>query len=216
MPRGGGVVPDSLHLFRERYPDAELQLNPLPSLQQLEAVRSGRLDAGFMFNPPKPDRELDQLPVAVNSLALAAPAAHPLSKVKNLRLRDMRDARFIWFLRRESAEFYDRLMYECLRGGLKSPRIVQEASNEATILTLVAQGIGVGFVVETARWRCPDGVAILKVADLKLSLPLALVWRKDNLSPLLSRFVTDVGSLVERKPTTRRRHSGRIPFENRP
>ena len=106
------VVPDSLHLFLERYPDAELQLNPLPSLQQLEAVRSGRLDAGFMFNPPKPDRELDQLPVALNSLALAAPAAHPLGQVKNLRLRDMTDARFIWFPRRESAAFYDRLMYE--------------------------------------------------------------------------------------------------------
>ena len=133
--------------------------------------------------------------------ALAVPAAHPLSKLKNLRLRDMTDARFIWFPRRESAAFYDRLMYECFRGGLKSPRIVQEASNEATILTLVAQGMGVGFVVETARWRCPDGVAILKVADLKLSLPLALVWRKDNLSPLLSRFVTDVGSLVKRKLT---------------
>jgi DNA-binding transcriptional LysR family regulator len=156
-----------------------------------------------MFNPPKPDRELDQLPVAVNSLALAAPAVHPLSKSKHLRLRDMTDARFIWFPRRESAAFYDRLMYECFRGGLKSPRIVQEASNEATILTLVAQGMGVGFVVETARWRCPDGVAILRVSDLKLSLPLALVWRKDNLSPLLSRFVTEVGSLVKRSTTTR-------------
>ena len=110
----------------------------------------------------------------------------------------MTDARFIWFPRRESAAFYDRLMYECFRGGLKSPRIVQEALNEATILTLVAQGIGVGFVIEPARWRCPDGVAILKVADLKLSLPLALVWRKDNLSPLLAKFVTDVGSLVKR------------------
>ena len=110
----------------------------------------------------------------------------------------MTKARFIWFPRRESAEFYDRLMYECFRGGLKSPRIVQEASNEATILTLVAQGMGVGFVVETARWRCPDGVSILKVADLELSLLLVLVWRKDNLSPLLSKFVTDVESLVKR------------------
>jgi hypothetical protein len=63
--------------------------------------------------------------------------------------------------------------------------------------------MGVGFVVETARWRCPDGVVILRVADLKLSLPLALVWRKDNLSPLLSRFVTDVRNLVKRRPTTR-------------
>src|SRR5688572_6662694 len=187
-----------------------------------------RLDAGFMFSPPKPDRELDQLPVAMNSLALAAPAAHPLGKVRILRLRDMTDARFIWFPRRESAAFYDRLMYECFRGGLKSPRIVQEASNEATILTLVAQGMGVGFVVDTARWRCPDGVAILKVADLKLSLPLALVWRKDNLSPLLSRFVTDVGSLATRRTTTRQdglsrnrlqqhvgRHSGGTTFEHR-
>ena len=133
----------------------------------------------------------------MNSLALAA-AAHPLSKVKKLRLRDMTDARFIWFPRRESSAFYDRLMQNEFPWRPESPRIVQVASNEATILTLVAQGMGVGFVVETARWRCPDGVAILKVADLKLSLPLALVWRRDNLSPLLSRFVADVGSLVKR------------------
>jgi hypothetical protein len=52
-------------------------------------------------------------------------------------------------------------------------------------------------------------VAILEVADLKLSLPLALVWRKDNLSPLLAKFVADVGSLVKRKPerTTTKRTS---------
>ena len=64
----------------------------------------------------------------------------------------MKEARFIWFPRRESAAFYDRLMYESFRGGLESPRIVQEALNEATLLTLVAQGIGVGFVIEPARW----------------------------------------------------------------
>ena len=103
-----------------------------------------------------------------------------------------------------------RLELAALIGLIKRPfrmghqrRIVQEASNEATILTLVAHGMGVGFVVETARWRCPDGVAILKVADLRLSLPLALVWRKDNLSPLLSRFVAGVGSLVKRRPAWR-------------
>jgi len=209
-----GVVPDALRLFRERYPDAELQLNPLPSLQQLDAVRAGRLDAAFMLNAPKPDRELEQLLVAVNNLALAAPAAHPLTQSRRVRLRDMTEARFIWFPRRESAEFYDRLMYECFRGGLKSPRIVQEASNEATILTLVAHGMGVGFVLETARWRCPENVVILKVTDLELPLPLSLVWRTDNLSPLLARFVTDVRSLVKRKPTTRRQ-SARTAVEHR-
>src|SRR6267154_6626522 len=40
-----GVVPDSFRQFRKNHPDAELQLNPLTSLEQFEAVRSGRLDA---------------------------------------------------------------------------------------------------------------------------------------------------------------------------
>jgi hypothetical protein len=30
--------------------------------------------------------------------------------------------------------FYDRLMHECFRGGLKTPHIAQEGVNEATIL----------------------------------------------------------------------------------
>src|SRR6267142_571947 len=58
-----GVVPDSFREFRERQPDAELQLTPATSLEQIEALRSGRLDAGFVFNMPKTDAELDQIPV---------------------------------------------------------------------------------------------------------------------------------------------------------
>jgi hypothetical protein len=139
----------------------------------------------------------------VNSLALAAPAAHPLSKSKHLRLREMTDARFIWFPRRESAAFYDRLMYECFRGGLKSPRIISGSVERSDDTDARRSRHGRRFRRRNRPLACPDGVAILKVADLKLSLPLALVWRKDNLSPLLSRFVTDVGSLVKRRPTTR-------------
>src|SRR5882724_5173879 len=144
-----GVVPDSLRQFRELQPGAELQLNPLTSLEQVEAVRSGRLDAGFvynMFDASKADRELDKVQVGTQNIALAAPKGHPPTKFRNLRLRDMVDASFIWFPRRESPAFYDRLMRECFRGGLKTPRIIQEAVNEATILSLVSHGLGVGFV----------------------------------------------------------------------
>ncbi len=192
-----GVVPDSFQRFRERQPDAELQLNPFMSLEQIEAVRSGRLDAGFVFNMPKTDPELDQLEVARQGVALAAPKGHPVAKLKSLRLRDLVDASFIWFPRAESPAFYDRLMNECYRGGLKSPHIVQEARNEATILSLVSHGMGVGWVNGTARWRCPARVVILSVKDLKMPLPLALVWRKNNSSPLLARFVSDVRLLPE-------------------
>src|SRR5712672_58976 len=59
-----GVVPDSFRQFRERQPDVELQLKPLSSARQLEAVRTGQLDAGFLFTIANISRELAQLPVA--------------------------------------------------------------------------------------------------------------------------------------------------------
>lgn len=93
--------------------------------------------------------------------------------------------------------FYDRLMHECFRGGLKSPRVVQEGLNEATILSLVSPGMGVGWVNGTARWRCPTSVVIVAVVDLDMPLPLALAWRKDNTSALLSSFVSEVRRLPD-------------------
>jgi DNA-binding transcriptional LysR family regulator len=192
-----GVVPDSFREFRERQPDAELQLKPSSSLEQTEAVHSGRLDAGFVFTIAHIGRELAQLPVASLNLMLAAPKGHPLTKLKKLRLRDLSDAAFVWFPRRESPAYYDRLMHECFRSGLKSPHIVQEAVNEATILSLVSCRMGVAFVSAATRWRCPESVALLPVTDLKLPLPFALVWRKDNASALLAKFMADVRSLPE-------------------
>jgi DNA-binding transcriptional LysR family regulator len=192
-----GVVPDSFRRYREKQPDAELQLQPEASQTQLEAIRSGRLDAGFVYFMPESDLELDQLLVARQHVELAAPKRHPLTRLKKLRLRDLADAPFVWFPRRANPAFYDRMMLECHRGGLKSPHIVQEGVNEPTILSLVSTGMGVGWVLATARWRCPKSVLILPVVDLNMPLTLVLVWRKDNTSPLLANFIAEVRRLPD-------------------
>src|SRR5262245_12112371 len=65
-----GVVPDSFRQFRERQPDAEFKIKPLSSVEQIEAVRSGRLDAGFVFTIANIDRELARLDIASINLKL--------------------------------------------------------------------------------------------------------------------------------------------------
>jgi DNA-binding transcriptional LysR family regulator len=206
-----GVVPDSFRRFREQQPDAELQLQPAASLEQSEAIKSGRLDAGFINFMPKSDPELDQLRVAIQHVELAVPKRHPLTKLKKLHLRDLTDVPFVWFPRWASPAFYDRLMRECYRGGLKSPRIVQEGLNEATILSLVATGLGVGWVLGTARWRSPKTVVILPVVDLEMLLALALVWRRDNTSPLLANFIGEVQRLPEVRAVNKGRSQSVLP-----
>jgi DNA-binding transcriptional LysR family regulator len=89
------------------------------------------------------------------------------------------------------------MMLACYRGGLKSPRIVQEGLNEATILSLASTGMGVGWVLGTARWRCPQTVIVLPVVDLNMPVALALAWRRDSTSPLLASFIGDLRRLPE-------------------
>jgi DNA-binding transcriptional LysR family regulator len=114
-----GVAPNSFRRFREQQPDVDLQLQPAGSLEQLEAIRSGRLDAGFANFMPKVDADLDQLIVGWQQVELALPKKNPLTRLKKLRLRYLTDAPFIWFPRRASPAFYDRLMRECHRGGFE-------------------------------------------------------------------------------------------------
>ncbi len=189
-----GLVPASFRQFRGRQPDAELQLRPASSSEQFAAIVSGELDAGFAFAIAAAGGELARLETGVLNLVLAAPKGHPLTRRKSVRLRDLKDADFVWFPRKESPAFHDRLMRECFRGGLESPRIVQEAVNEATLLSLVSCRLGVAFVSDAARWRCPRSVTLLPVKDLRVPLPLVLAWRKDNTSPLLANFIADVRS----------------------
>jgi len=126
-----------------------------------------------------------------------------LTRSKSLRLRDLADSDFVWFPRRQSPAYYDRLMQACSRGGLKAPRIVQEAADQATLLALVACRLGVAFVSDATRWRCPRDVLLRPVVDLHLPIAFSLIWRKDNASPLLARFVAEVLQLPEVRAVAR-------------
>jgi DNA-binding transcriptional LysR family regulator len=191
-----GVVPESFRRFRRQQPDAELELHPMLSLQQIEAVRSGKLDAGFIFSLEAPDGDLAQVLVAQYELMLASPQGHAVTRCKRLRLRDLRDAPFIWIHRWVTPVYCDRIMHACLQGGLTTPRIVQHVIDHATMLSLGSCRLGVAFVSETTRWQCPRGLTLLPIVDLDFPLPFYLIWRKHDRSALLQRLVAQVGALL--------------------
>jgi DNA-binding transcriptional LysR family regulator len=194
-----GVVPDSLRDFRQHQPGVELQLRSLRSIEQIAAIHSGSLDAGYALPMANPDHGLAHLQIGVIRQILAAPNGHPLTKKQSIRLKDLVDEPFVAFPRWAIPAAYDRLMAACARGGLKAPRVVQQTAVETMILSLVQCGVGIAFISSAARWRCPPGVSLFSVVDLNVTFPFALMWKKDNNSPLLAKLVADVKTLVERR-----------------
>ncbi len=187
-----GMVVESFREFRRRQPDAELVLRHLISIHQVEAVLSDRLDAGFAAAVTPWNKDLAHWEFAQDRIFLTVSKGHPLTKRGKIRLRDLRDMPFIWFQRSTNPTFDDQLTQECARGGLSAPRIVQEASDRDTLLSLVQHRIGIAWLTESIRWHCPRGVVLLPVVDMNVRLPFNLIWKKDNSSPLLQKFVAQV------------------------
>ena len=194
-----GIIPDSLRDFRLHHPDAELQLRSMKTIEQIPALHAGSLDAGFGL--PIADREhgLASLQMGLIGQILAVPNGHPLTKKKQIRLKDLVDIPFVLFPRWAIPNAYDRLIAACARGGLKTIHVVQHTAVETMMLSLVQCGVGVSFISSAARWRCPPGVTLSPVVDLNVTFPFALMWKKENNSPLLAKLVNNVKLLVEQK-----------------
>ena len=195
-----GVVVVSFREFRRRQPDVELVVHHLLSVHQVDAVLSDRLDAGFAATITPWHKDLAHRQFAQDRMLLGVPKGHPLTKRKEIRLRDLRDMPFVWFQRWANPAFYDQMMQACARGGLSAPRIVQETTDRDTQLGLVQCRIGIAWLTESTRWHCPQGLVLLKVVDMHVRLPFNLIWKKDNSSPLLQKFVAQ----VEAEKTTSR------------
>lgn len=187
-----GVVVNAFREFRHRHPDVELVLHHLVSVHQVEAVLSGRLDAGFSAAVTPWHEDLDHRQFALDRMVLALTKGHRLTKRSGIRLRDLRNLPFIWFHRWVNPAFYDQMMAACVRRGLNAPRIVQEATDRDTVLGLVQCGIGIAWVPESTQWHCPKGIVLRPVADMDVRLPFNLIWKKDNSSPVLQAFVARV------------------------
>jgi DNA-binding transcriptional LysR family regulator len=187
-----GMVVDSFREFRRRQPDVELVVHHLLSVHQVDAILSDRLDLGFAATITPWHKDVAHRQFAQERLLLAVPTGHPLAQLTRIRLRDLRNLPFVGFQRWANPAFYDELMQACARGGLSAPRIVQEATDRDTQLGLVQCRIGIAWQTESIRWQCPRGIALLPVVDMNVRVPYNLIWKKDNTSPVLQKFVAQV------------------------
>jgi DNA-binding transcriptional LysR family regulator len=190
-----GLVVNAFREFRRRQPDVELVLHHLVSVHQVEAVVPDRLDVGFAAAVTPWHKELEHRQFAQDRMVLAVPKGHPLTMRERIRLRDLRNMPFIWFHRWVNPAFYDQMMEACARGGLSAPHVVQEATDRDTVLGLVQCQIGIAWLTESTRWHCPRGVVLLPVVDMNVRLPFNVIWKKDNASPLLQKFLAQVQAL---------------------
>src|SRR5215218_8615631 len=90
------VVPRLLRAHRKRCPDVELVLREMSTPAQVQALRAGEIDLGFVRLPADME-ELLAYTVREERMALMLPESHPLARLEEVPLRSLARERHILF-----------------------------------------------------------------------------------------------------------------------
>lgn len=182
------VLPRLLAAFRAAYPDVTLDVEAMTTLRQVAALRDGHIDIGLL-RPPVSEPTLTTRVISHDPLVAALPPGHLLTARRRLPLSALADEPFILYTRAFGPSIQDAIIGHCLAAGF-SPRIVQEAADVQTIVSLVAAGLGVSLLIAPTPPTPERTVAYRPITDDIPPWELALAWSTHNQTPVLSRFLT--------------------------
>lgn len=193
-------LPDLLRRFTRRYPGVRVDLREATTDVQLAELRAGRGDCGILLGPVVVDEHdrvgavqigagLAYRALLSESMVLALPAAHVRAgQGAPIALKTVAGEAFICSPRHVAPRLYDAIIGACAAAGF-SPRIVQEAIQMQTIISLVSAGMGVALVPESIMSLKRPGVIYRRVRGARPLLEIGLAWRDDNPSAVLGNFV---------------------------
>lgn len=189
-----GHLPLALSRYAQAYPKVRMDVVPMGSVNQIEAVMAEELDAGFVYREDNlVDDALDILPLRFDDVVLAASTALEFDKDGPLDFEDIDGLPIVSFPRRIAPAYHDAL-FGALAGIGFDPVVVQEAENETTILSLVSAGVGCAFVNSANMQRPPQQVQFRRVNGLSVPIEFLFVTRKSpgSLTQRLREIVASI------------------------
>lgn len=183
------LLPDVLLRFRRAHPDIQLHLRDMSTPDQIEALVSGKIDVGFIRRRNRDDRL--QMRHVLTEHLVAALGPHVRWSTR-AGLRSVASEPFIVIARSRSASFHDHVLSVCAAAGF-APRVVQEAFELFTVVSLVRAGLGVALVPRSAALMRLPGVRFQELGLPQAEWNIALAWHRDSdRVPLVRRFIDAV------------------------
>ncbi|KMO12761.1 LysR family transcriptional regulator [Methylobacterium platani] len=148
--------------FGERYPGVLVRLHEMPPGEQPAALHAHRTDLGFLRRPPD-DPTLRTVRAWPEAVGVALPAGHRLAARAEIALGDLAGEAFV-SLRLRDSRFATYLRDACLAAGF-APHLVQQVVESASLVNLVAAGLGVALVPESIGTLARPDIAYRRLAS---------------------------------------------------
>lgn len=185
-----GLLPGLLKLFRQRYPEVEIQLYEDKTVHLLPKLKSGRLDLVFIRPPSQLDPQFERLFLCHEPGILALPSSHPFADHDAIEIRELEGMPMILPERRSRPHSHDLTMNLFHHAGMKVT-VSQMADEKQTIINLVAAGIGLAIVPAwSSRFQVPGVKFVQLTGPEATGMPLEAVWMHEAQDEIRDTMLT--------------------------
>jgi DNA-binding transcriptional LysR family regulator len=191
------ALPRIIRRFRERVPAVELRLRELATSRIIEALESGLADVGFVRGPHRAST-LEALFGWREPLVALLPPGHPMLKTSRFSLKRLAAEPWVFFPRSLGPDFYDELVGHCRTAGFE-PRVIQEATQWSSVLSLVSAGLGVSIGPASIATLLRGTVSTRPLGAIATHVQLVRAADRDHPAiPLFAKMVGDAYHAVGR------------------
>lgn len=178
-----GLVPRVLQVFRQQYPDVEVQITEDKSSKLIPQLKAGRLDLLFARTPEHADGALESRFLFYENVILAISDRHPLAQRAEIHVEDLAGVPLIVPERRSRPHSYDLTVKFFENAGFQ-PNLVHITDEKQTIINMVAAELGAAIMPRWITRTSPQSVAFVPFAAryeaLRQTLPVGALWMKQN------------------------------------
>ena len=180
------ALPKMLGRYRKQYPEVDLQLREFYTARLVDALLEGTVDVGFLRDAGQVDGLRVEVMLA-EPFVVVLPGRHPLAAQKTIAPKDLRNEPFVLFARSYGGGAWSKTVAICEDAGFV-PRVVQEAPQWLTIMSLVGAGLGVTIAPACVEsLNVPDTVC-RRLRSSTARTHLELAYRRGEVRPIARAF----------------------------
>lgn len=183
-------LPELLTNLNNNFPQLKVELVEPTDLTFEQLLLNYQMDLGFRREPAA-NPTLQSISLYTESFALVVPANHYLSEENFTDFQELADEKFIISGLHHST-LYVASLHSIFNAYDFTPNVYIESDFGATILSLVAKGLGLSILPSSYSFSAQPGIRFI---PLSYKASLYVTWRKEDKNPVL-RNVLEVASEV--------------------
>jgi DNA-binding transcriptional LysR family regulator len=191
-----GLLPDIIRRYRERNPEVEVTLHEMTTVEQIKALKEGRIDVGF-GRLKSEDTSIRRILLREERMVVALFPGHRLAGSEDgVRLVELIHESILVYPKAPRPSFADQVLAAFNNANL-TPESVVEVRELQIAMGLVAAGQGIAIVPESVQGMHHRNVVYRKLIDKHAVSPIFFSMRNMDRSPELDSMLAAVYSIYD-------------------